>query len=158
MKRFGMVVLMGLVLGTNVQAQTKTEAIRGTAVPAVNDVVGVSYTRAINMEVNDTTYQVHVSFTQGEYRYGTLEFVTIGFYNQEALNQFINDLQNAHQHMTSGEKPRLSWKRDRYNLDLFTGWAADALIISDARGRGASVKTKNVAKLIEFLSTIQFGK
>jgi hypothetical protein len=149
MKRFG--------LGTNVQAQTKTERLGDMAVPAVGNVVGVSYLRLVDMEANDTTYQVVVSFSTGEFRYGTAALVYITFNNQDALNQFTADMKNAYQHMTSGEKPVLSWVRDGYDLNLLTAWAADRLFIADKRGRSAAVKTKNVAKLIEFLSKINLG-
>jgi hypothetical protein len=157
MKRFGMVVLMGLVLGVNVQAQTKTQTISGGAVRAgsgrVPSFVSVAYRRTV--DVSDTTHVVYVTFENQEYRNIT-DLKIVGFYKESDLTQFITHLKSAYQQMISGEKAEVSWDERRYNLTV-TEYTQDILLIR-VDGGYTTVKTKEVVKLIEILSTIQFGK
>jgi len=155
MKRFGMVVLMGMALGINVQAQTKTEGIVRQAILTTGqrrfDVV---HDRKINLATNDTTEVMFMAFQNREYDNIT-DIKYLWFRNQSELNQFVADIRSAYLQMTTDSEVELTWRRSEYRLSLYAD-GRNVLMISADDGY-TFLPAQSVNRLIGMLSGMTYS-
>lgn len=119
--------------------------------------VKLTYLRSVDLDKGDTTYMVFFIFQNAKYTSIT-DTKIIGLYDKASIEQWMKDMRSAYKQMITGEKVSIDWTRDKYKLTLYD--FSNNLYFAEAKGTGGytMMSKKNVAELMEFVSTIDFGK
>jgi hypothetical protein len=119
--------------------------------------ISFSYKKITDLEKSEITYLVYLGFQNQKYS-SISDIKSIGFFEKDNLANFIKDLKSAHEQMLLDEKISIDWRKERYNLKLYD--FSKALYLESTRGTGGytTLNLKNLEKLLEYLSKIDFGK
>jgi hypothetical protein len=149
-------LLLGLLVlvSISVNAQTKRDKFIDRY---AGGNVKLTYQRSIDLDKGDTLYMVFFIYQNAKYSTIT-DTKVIGLYNKEELAQFVKDMKTAYKQMITGEKVSIDWSRDKYKLSLYD--FTNNLYLAEAKGTGgySIMSKKNVAEMLELVTTIDFGK
>jgi hypothetical protein len=148
-------VLLGLLLLGSISVNSQIKREKFIDKEAGGNVT-LKYQRSVDLDKGDTTYMVYFIFQNAKYTSIT-DTKIIAFYEKSSIAQLMKDMKSAYKQMITGEKVSIDWNREKYKLNLYD--FSNDLYLIEGKGTGGytMMSKKDVADLMEALSTIDFG-
>ena len=134
-------------------AQTKRENLLSKEIGTIS----LEYIKSTNIENSVVRYMIYLGFQNAKYKTIT-DIKSVAFNDTTNFNKFKTDLLNAYKLLDKGEKIEMSWDNLHYKLNLYD--FSKNIYITEPKGTGGytSLSKKQLEKLLENLSVIDYGK
>lgn len=146
-------LLFTLLISSSYFSQIKTVDISDKNIGSLH----CRYFKSINLDKNDTTYIVFISYQNKEYSAITdLKSIFISESDSLTFKEFIDVLKKALPEMET--KTSIGWRKDKYEINLYD--FSKELYLSEPlkKGKGyCTLKKADVIKLISWLESFKFG-
>jgi hypothetical protein len=115
------------------------------------------YTKKINLDKNDTSYVVFISYQNKEYTSITdLKSIYMSQRDSLTFKEFIIVLKKALPEMET--KTSINWRKEKYEINLYDFSKEMYLSEPTNKGKGyCTLKKADVIKLINWLESFTFG-
>jgi hypothetical protein len=134
-------------------AQTKREKLLEERVGTIS----AGYIKTANAENSEVSYLIFLGFQNAKYQ-TISDFKSVAIMSVPAFDKFKQDLLSAYKLLDKGEKVNMNWSHADYKLDLYD--FSKNIYVSESGGTGGytSLTKKQLGKLLEVLSVIEYGK